>query len=691
MWLGFALALAAGGLRAQSNLRVEGLGWIGNRAMDNRVAFLLDVAPGEPAELDATLLEDAAFLLLEQVKRRGFLRPSVIGRFATEGGEREARWEVTHSIRLAPDFVAEEAVLEIEPGPRYFYKSVAVSGVEALEAEEVERFFIPGGALFTGKADRAFTPENFERRVNRLLGALRDLGYRSAEVTKREARRDDATGAVRVEVRVAEGPLHRVGRVTVAEVGAEGARAEREPPPEMVARDADGRRPVFTPEWEREWRGRLRAEAYRDGHPDAEVTVERVDTREGGGPEAEVLRDLRFVVRPGPEVVLSGVAFRGDPETRRSMLRRRAELAEGGPLNRIAVGGARRELLGLGIYRDVDVRFEETAPGQRRAIFELTPNERRELQLLGGWGSYELARAGFRWVHRNPWGRAHRYEVDVKQSFRARRAEATYRMPSVFGTRAPVYARTGYGFREELSFDRERWGVAVGTSFGPGDSGFRWSAEYGLSREDADRDNDTGGFETLEQATVATLALRVSRDRRDSVFAPTSGHRVFASYEIAGRWLGSQANYQKLEVGGSRLHTAGRFGTVFSAGEAEENIPFNVRFFPGGENSVRGFTDGEASPLDADGDEVGAETYALGNLELEQRVTPDFSVVVFADAAVVGRDGFFEAETDLLWSVGAGLRYQTLVGPVRLEYGHNPRPREDDPSGTLHFSVGFPF
>jgi len=40
---------------------------------------------------------------------------------------------------------------------------------------------------------------------------------------------------------------------------------------------------------------------------------------------------------------------------------------------------------------------------------------------------------------------------------------------------------------------------------------------------------------------------------------------------------------------------------------------------------------------------------------------------------------------------GLGLRYQTLIGPVRLEYGRNLNPRIDDPAGTLHFSVGFPF
>ena len=42
-------------------------------------------------------------------------------------------------------------------------------------------------------------------------------------------------------------------------------------------------------------------------------------------------------------------------------------------------------------------------------------------------------------------------------------------------------------------------------------------------------------------------------------------------------------------------------------------------------------------------------------------------------------------------SLGAGVRYQSLIGPIRLEYGHNLNPRPKDPRGTLLFSLGFPF
>ena len=50
----------------------------------------------------------------------------------------------------------------------------------------------------------------------------------------------------------------------------------------------------------------------------------------------------------------------------------------------------------------------------------------------------------------------------------------------------------------------------------------------------------------------------------------------------------------------------------------------------------------------------------------------------------------------ILWlhgagSVGGGLRWKTIIGPIRVEYGYNLNPRPKDPTGTLLFSLGFPF
>jgi outer membrane translocation and assembly module TamA len=95
--------------------------------------------------------------------------------------------------------------------------------------------------------------------------------------------------------------------------------------------------------------------------------------------------------------------------------------------------------------------------------------------------------------------------------------------------------------------------------------------------------------------------------------------------------------------------------------------------------------------LDANGKQLGAETFTQANLEFEQLLTRTWSLVTFMDTVGFARDRGRYPWDETLYSVGGGIRWRTLIGPVRLEYGHNLNPRQHDPRGTLHFSIGFPF
>jgi outer membrane translocation and assembly module TamA len=120
--------------------------------------------------------------------------------------------------------------------------------------------------------------------------------------------------------------------------------------------------------------------------------------------------------------------------------------------------------------------------------------------------------------------------------------------------------------------------------------------------------------------------------------------------------------------------------------------PVNVLFYPGGDGSIRGYKKDEAAPRSpTTGKFIGAKTYTQINVELEQALTRKWTAVAFFDA--VGTAVRLEEypASEELYSVGVGVRYQTVVGPIRLEYGYNLNPRPFDPSGTVLFSVGFPF
>jgi outer membrane translocation and assembly module TamA len=181
---------------------------------------------------------------------------------------------------------------------------------------------------------------------------------------------------------------------------------------------------------------------------------------------------------------------------------------------------------------------------------------------------------------------------------------------------------------------------------------------------------------------------------------PTTGYDASITSKSAAEFLGGNSNFQKLELTGSYhrplldslfTHLSLRYGGIFSKSPTSENLPFNERFFLGGENTLRGYIQGEASPVSQDGQLTGAETYGLINVELEQRIFSILAVVAFWDGLAQMEILSSDSDIEFLNSVGIGLRFRTPIGPIRLEYGHNLNPRPTDPDGTLHFSVGFPF
>jgi len=686
--LGLWLAAAPAG--AQENIEVKGMGFFADMRLKNRLAFLHGFTGDETVRLDSALLEDSAFILLEQIKLTGHLRPKIVGVMRTADGEVSRTWTHPYTVVLPSDFEAERVEFRIEPGVLYYYEEVGVEGIEAIPEKDILRFFIPRGTLFLRKSDRAFTPDNLGNRIGRLLRQLNGLGYPEARLISREVERDDETGAVHVRLRFDEGPLFKVRTLEVVTQREGGVTNTETRSPEDT---------VDTLDWRQDVRRELANAAYRRGYPDVRIEEEIIgDSRAGDG---VVERDYRFTVEEGAKAFIGNIRFAGDPDVKASILRRQTNLRRGKPLDYLQVSEGRRKLMALGVFSEVNLRLgEPDAEGRRDVIYELRPGLREEVSVLAGWGSYELARVGVRWRLNNPFHRAHRIDLDAKQSFKATSARGTYSVPQIFGTDVTAFGQGGYLRREEITFEREVAGVSVGGTTNPTFlSGLTTGVEYSFESQRSIRGDDRS-FQSRDNAIVAGIQVQATLDRVDNSLFPTRGYQLAVISKTASDRLGGNVDFQKIELGGAVHHPltdgliahAGlRYGGIFSWKPDAENIPFSERFFLGGENSIRGYRSGEAAPVDSSGELIGGQTYILGNFELEQRLVGDFSVVVFYDAATISPNSKVIADGVFLDSVGLGVNYRTIVGPVRLEYGYNLNPQPGDPTGTLLFAFGFPF
>jgi outer membrane protein insertion porin family len=676
--------------RKPAKLKVSGFGLLGNREL-NKIIRLAHGEKRRPRLFDANFIEDGALILLSRAMELGHLEPHVLAVVTREdGSEMTIEWDRSFETMVSRGLQARRVHFKVRRGVRYYYEHLEIQGLKSMKQAQAERYFISVEALLRLKGSRVYTPQRLDRSLSNLREALARMGYAQARVEVATFQQDDRTGAVRVGLVVDEGLLNVARSVEIlTETPEEGL-----PPVRRVVRPGV----PYSPFWVQDFTYGLRTNHYRRGHPDVNVRIETVHQATNA---TRIQLDLEAYVDPGRRVEVGEVRTEGNRRTRDFILERRISVEPGDGLNPLEVERGRQKIAQLGIFDSVGVQYEDMEEGTRNVVYQVEESRTFELSLLAGYGSYEMLRGGVELEQRNVFGLAHDVRLRGIQSFKATSGDFRYTIPQMFGEDVDLFASASGLRREEVSFVREEYGGGVGVRryVRPIHSDVTVRYDYGFLNA-LEQDLEVIEQVGLKEARVAAFIVDFNRDRRDNPLSPRRGLKLVATVELASESLGGQVDYQRIVAGGSYhlrlgggryLHAGVMHGMTFVGGGVAAELPFNKRFFPGGESSVRGYQQGEASPLDANGEVIGAETYLQGNLELEQLLTPSWSLVAFVDGVGIARSRDDYPFDETLYSVGGGIRWRTLIGPVRFEYGHNLNRRRHDPRGTFHFSIGFPF
>jgi outer membrane protein insertion porin family len=671
-----------------ARMGVSGYGFFGNLEL-NRMLLLLQARGHEVTAYSADAVEDAAALVLSQLIRDGYLKPRVTVTLTLADGEKVTRdWDQGLEPLLPRPLVAERVHFRVVRGVRYYYCRLRISGLQSVPRSTAEPLFVKSGFLLHAKGTRVFTPARLEQSTSQLRDELIRQGFEHAEVHIAKLERDERSGATDVDVAVSEGPRVQVRSVTVQVSESAGL-----PPASTQTRIP--LRP-YSRFWVQDFSRGLKNEQAKGGFPDAAVELTELDRRREGASEQV---DLLATVRTGPRVLVGHVAFKGNRKTSVGVLKNRVDIKPGDALDPLRVEKGRQRLSHLGVFSEVDVNYVEQTPTVRDVTYTVKEGKTIDTSLLMGYGSYEMLRGGIELDQYNLWGLGHSSRLRALQSFKSSQGNYRYNVPDLVGEEVNLFLDGSALRRQEISFLRQEQNVGLGVEryFEPIHSDIRALYNYQFLHAS---DVTSGASNQIPNARAAALVFDVTHDRRDNPLVPRGGYKVLANLELASRVLGGDVGYERLQLaaswhrglgGGRFVHVGVGHGVAATAAGPTGDLPFNKRFFPGGEDSVRGYQQGQAAPRDVQGKIIGAQTYVLGNLELEQLLTPEWSVVGFLDAVGIAPDLHGYPATEGLYSAGVGIRFQTLVGPVRLEYGRVLNPRPLDPSGTFHFSIGFPF
>jgi outer membrane protein insertion porin family len=131
----------------------------------------------------------------------------------------------------------------------------------------------------------------------------------------------------------------------------------------------------------------------------------------------------------------------------------------------------------------------------------------------------------------------------------------------------------------------------------------------------------------------------------------------------------------------------GRFG--YARGISGDELPLYERFYVGGIYTVRGLEWGDAGPTDPlTGDDIGGTEQLIFNTEFIFPILPDMKLkgVIFFDAGNAYDE--FEDFGELRYTAGAGFRWISPMGPIRIEWGYNIDKEPDEDSSRFEFAFG---
>ena len=402
-------------------------------------------------------------------------------------------------------------------------------------------------------------------------------------------------------------------------------------------------------------------------------------------PQAGVA-DIELVYDSGPRYALGAVSFAGDTPFDEELLHRMVPFKAGTPYDSELIAELNQALQASGYFEGVRV---DAAPAAATAkvipvAVKLQTRKPRTMGLGLGFSTDVGPRAKANWTRHwvNPQGHSYGWEAEVSQP--RQNVGLWYDVPLDTPLTDKLRFAGGYQYEEMAGTDSLSKLLTLGPEWHSKlPSGWQRVVSLKWQREEY-RLGDDSGLSNLLMPGLSYAYLR-----SDNRIDPHNGYRLQFDTKVAKEGLGSDNNLlygTALLKGLTTVWDNHRFlGRVQFGGSATngyKSIPPSLRFFAGGDQSVRGYDYQSLSPKNSDGDRIGGRYMVAASAEYQYAVADKWRVATFIDQG----NSFNKLELpNLKTGVGVGVRWVSPVGPIRLDLAH----ALEDPGGIrLHFSMG---
>jgi outer membrane protein insertion porin family len=416
---------------------------------------------------------------------------------------------------------------------------------------------------------------------------------------------------------------------------------------------------------------------------------------------------ITFSINENTPSLFGKTIITGNYKTRYEVVKRELQYREDMPFDYRLLSKARQRLYRSGLFTGVDMDVLDEYDHKKDVLIRLNEGNTGAVEFGLGYGDYEGFRGFFDLSYRNLQGMNRQVSLRFELSSLERRYIFQYHDPWFLDISMPFRTFLLYEDKREINIDTretryrlKRYTATAGFEKRLSDI-IKAELYYELSLvETFDVEPDV----ILSREDTGTLLISGIRpgvvyDTRDNPFDPEKGILSGVSLKLTSPLFLSETNFIKLIFHGSTYKKIMR-GIVFAlslrGGIAQgfhgtDELPIVERFFLGGRTTVRGYEQDTLGPKGPDGTPTGGNAFLMGNIEVRASLGKGIGIVAFLD----GGNVWVKAEDinpgDFKYTAGLGLRYNTPVGPIRIDYGHKLQREKDESRGELHFSIGHAF
>ncbi|MGB5306130.1 MAG: autotransporter assembly complex family protein [Gammaproteobacteria bacterium] len=365
----------------------------------------------------------------------------------------------------------------------------------------------------------------------------------------------------------------------------------------------------------------------------------------------------------GPRYQFGPVTFQPNPLSP-DFLARYVTFKQGDAYSTGALLSLQEALNGSDYFSSVDVKpQEDKAEGlQVPVAVSVVPHKRNKYSLGVGYGTDTGARVSAGWERRrvNQWG--HRITTDLRLSEIKNSLDAAYLIP-LKNPRTEKLAFSA-GYLDSNTDSSESRTTLLGVSRTGLRRGLNETIGLTFQREDYSI-GDEDDTATLLMPEASWLWVRA-----DNRVYSTRGMRMQFSVRGASEHLVSTTSFIQTRLqakliqqvfGASRIILRGDAGVSFVPDFQE--LPASLRYFAGGDQSVRGYDYESLGPEDDNGDVIGGKNLLVGSAEYEQHIKGKWSAAVFVDVG----NAIDDLSDELKTGAGIGIRWRSPIGLIRVD------------------------